>query len=481
MMYGDDDYIDNIFAAAYTPSTRWDLIDKPVSAPMRSKPTRRPKSALSRTTPTLPPATKPPLTSHQSHPTKKSRPKSATSTKRKIKRSPYMVDQTSIMKKTDKPASTLHLHSQSQPHFQTSTPAAYSHVAPALTQENSLISSASSHKRVEIAASSHTLSQTEVQQLYDNEESVTDDLQDPSQTTDSIPATPEHKPSPRPTPKSKSKKKSAVQTIRNMTRTSLETPSDFPEFMELRENYIRQIIALEQYEMFIQESNIRSDISVSNFLHLLVCLRKVSFRIADSYRKLLQYRSSANDIFELHAYIVKMASDIDCLNRQPFLNWMGISPILNPFLSIRRIDGSNALLAPPVDDIPRLKFLVLENTQVSKELAPTRVEIELADDLSPVVMNAYSNHQQALKRRVLSAVDADEPLDDVTVNSHGSKVNKGYRGELHHRRKEFFGIWRRTYLINVGVRNLVYARNYNISRKVLYLSKTIKVIFTFRR
>ena len=92
-----------------------------------------------------------------------------------------------------------------------------------------------------------------------------------------------------------------------------------------------------------------------------------------------------------------MATDTDCINRQPFLNWMGISPILNPFMSIRRIDGSNALLAPPVDDIPRLKFLVLENTQVSKELAPTRVEIELADDLGPIVLNAYANHQQALR------------------------------------------------------------------------------------
>lgn len=469
-MYGDDDYIDNIFAAAYTPSTRWDLIDKPASAPVRSKPTRRPKSALSRTTLTLPPATKPPPTSHPSHAIKKSRPKSAVSTKRKIKRSPYMVDQTSIMKKTEKPASIPRLYSQSQPNFDSTAATSFSHVAPALTLENSLVSSASSHKRVEIAASSHMLSQTEIQQPYENEQSNDDDeMQEPSQATDSIPATPEYKPSPRPTPRSKSKKKSAVQTIRNMTRASLETPSDFPEFMELRENYIRQIIALEQYEMFIQESNVRSDISVSNFLHLLVCLRKVSFRIVDSYRKLLQFRSSANDIFELHAYIVKMATDIDCLNRQPFLNWMGISPILNPFLSIRRIDGSVALLAPPVDDIPRLKFLVLENTQVSKELAPTRVEIELADDLSPVVMNAYSNHQQALKRRVLSVVDADEPLDDMTVNSHGSKVNKGYRGELHHRRKEFFGIWRRTYLVNVGVRNLVYARNYNISRKAYTL------------
>ena len=304
--------------------------------------------------------------------------------------------------------------------------------------------------------------------------------------------------------------------------SSSRHPGNVPEWTTLRDTYIRQLQNLDSHESTARERGMNSDISVPNFIGLLLAIRKISFRIVDAYRSILLHREGHHATFAaLHSYIIKMATDVNCINRQPFVDWMGITPVYNTFFSERRIDGCSALFAPLDKPPSGLKFQGDSERQLDSSHPPGRDDIfmhrdlqmtlkeqEIVDEMGQVVWTAYKNHMDMLRYRATAhslenlyglknelIPDGDE-VSSVQVGENGLSVLDpaqsmypehnivaaasavdtlnlfhNVRPLPPHRNgptlQEFWDIWRRTYRIKVGLRNLIDGRHYCIKRKVL--------------
>jgi hypothetical protein len=308
----------------------------------------------------------------------------------------------------------------------------------------------------------------------------------------------------------------------NQRLNASKNPGNIPEWTTLRDTYIRQLQNLDSHEETARERGVNSDISIPNFIGLLLAIRKISFKIVDGYKQVMLYREGHHATFSaLHAYIIKMATDVNCINRQPFVDWMGITPVYNTFFSERRIDGHTALFAPLDKSPSGIKFQGSsergpdschppkpDDIFMHRDLQMTLKEQEIVDELGAVVWSAYKNHQDMLRHKATahslenlyglkneilpdvddpsaalvgeSAISGTEPShslypnhDIVAAASAVDTLNLFYNVRPYKRApnapslKEFWDLWRRTYHVKSGLRNLIDGRHYCVKRKVL--------------
>ena len=299
---------------------------------------------------------------------------------------------------------------------------------------------------------------------------------------------------------------------------------NFPEWTSLRDNYIQQLQNLNYHQELVQKTDAINDISIPNFIGLLLAIRKISFRIVDKYRQIILYGEKYENFKEMNAYIIKMATDVNCINRQPFVDWMGISPLFNTFFSDRKIDGTTALFAdrpePPKgikiqglgedsgsEDVCKAlhrELYAKKPVYMRKELLMTDREREMVEELGKVIWHAYCTYQEAMHHKQAAetiqsmvARDHDENFENehitpVPADVQEELLQKGGALENHslmqiasnaslvtsfsnirplhlkNHLKVSWRKWRRLFTITTGLRNMQEGRIYCIKRKVLY-------------
>lgn len=305
---------------------------------------------------------------------------------------------------------------------------------------------------------------------------------------------------------------------------------NFPEWTGLRDNYIQQLQNLNYHQEIVQNSNtdVVSDISIPNFIGLLLAIRKISYRIVDKYRQIILYDERHENFKEMNEYIIKMATDVNCINRQPFVDWMGLSPVFNTFFSERKIDGTSALFADRAEKPKGLKFQGdFQNTRndelrddlykelyakkpvyMHTELLMTNREKLMVEELGGVVWSTYCSYQEAMHHKRAAAViegmtnlnhlenfesdnitsipdsevnagrvqgmcaggELENPMGVLNATSNCSIVSTFTSIRPMHKKKHLalsWKKWRRTYLITSGLRNMAEGRVYCVKRKVM--------------
>lgn len=268
--------------------------------------------------------------------------------------------------------------------------------------------------------------------------------------------------------------------------------SNLPEWTCLRDNYIRQLHSLESHESIACQKGYKTEISIPNFISLLLSLRKISCRIAYAFQVAVQSKSVHDISFsDLHGYVLRMVNDLTCINRSPFIDWLGIITVYNPFLSCRKLDGTSALVClerkPSIgvqvhrviengitDDLT--VSLNIDTLEMRNELRMTESEQEFVDSLSETLWGTYLQHQEATKYR-RPGPDNQTQSENIGTEcaSHELAADMGYQNLLlnsqqfptHSRIKQvYWKQWRRRYTIKVGLRNIKQGREHCILRKV---------------
>lgn len=302
----------------------------------------------------------------------------------------------------------------------------------------------------------------------------------------------------------------------NMSQTS--NPTNFPEYTALRENYIRQLAALDEHERLATDNGIKADISITNFIALILALRKVSYRIVMCYEKM----KTSNDMHPAFAlmqkYLAKMGNDVHCIDREPFIAWIGVSAYHNPFFSTHSIDGESAILGIKKRNGQRLRIhrfrqyddeVDVEDGENDEEtvmqmppalqLPPDEVEmLEYLGHIVWTVFRTFTEHESRYKVdpiAMMAGVNGnDDELDNgelqqqmnrqhhrnpkewnklVTRNDNtltqrqldyvNTKImNKERRNFTH----EIFKVWRKVFIAEKIIRNNIDCKNWTIKRLV---------------
>lgn len=122
-----------------------------------------------------------------------------------------------------------------------------------------------------------------------------------------------------------------------------EVAEDFSEFRMLenkRELCIGKLILISSKSKKMKKS------TKNKVIKLLLALRTYSIRYMTCYQKslLLSHNERFPNIKSIEKYIVKMSTDLDFINVEPYLTLLGMHTDFNPFLSTHRIDGTVALI-----------------------------------------------------------------------------------------------------------------------------------------
>ena len=129
----------------------------------------------------------------------------------------------------------------------------------------------------------------------------------------------------------------------------------YPEWIELRENYFRQLeLKAEKVRDNIMGgiANGGGDAIRQQFLLLLLAIRKVTVRIIGEYELQCltvqkdphnhEARTAANDIVK---YIFSIPRCFEPFNGSPFCDWVGVDFEMNPLISRTNIAGGDAVLS----------------------------------------------------------------------------------------------------------------------------------------
>lgn len=269
--------------------------------------------------------------------------------------------------------------------------------------------------------------------------------------------------------------------------------SNLPEWTSLRDNYIRQLHSLESHESIASQKGFQTEISIPNFVSLLLSLRKISCRIVYAFQVSAKAKTIHDTAFsELHGYVLRMVNDMSCINRSPFIDWLGIFTLYNPFLSSRKLDGTSALVC--LERKPSIGVqihraietsheetkvsLTVETVEVRDELRMTESEQEFVDSLSETLWTTFLQHQEATKYRRPGIPVASDPVESGNPGKFTAEMaaDLGYQNLVlnsqqlssHIRLKgNHWRIWRRRYLIRVGLRNIREGRERSIFRQAL--------------
>lgn len=189
--------------------------------------------------------------------------------------------------------------------------------------------------------------------------------------------------------------------VGNPKTTDMKT-DDVVRWIDLRDNYLTQLRTLfsslndEDLDDTIQKKSV-------TLLMLLAALRKISIRIVSTFEIVcLQYNNKriktkvdTKMLIEMTDYIRGMASSLDWMGAyneicQSFLH---INPILNPFLSIQRIDGLSALYGNESHGNSKKNLMRLaEIGNIPFELTLSEDELEHCAHLGYIIYTLHNNN-----------------------------------------------------------------------------------------
>lgn len=250
---------------------------------------------------------------------------------------------------------------------------------------------------------------------------------------------------------------------------------DMNEWIGLRQNYIHQVESLEKYERMCGAAQVLSEISMPNFYSLLIAIRKITVRIADHYRMIVLQKETPINLLEIHGYVITMATDLDCLDRQPFVDWTGLHLSYNPFICGYRLDGK---ISTAMADLNAASKRMAESNpaMIPTELVMDQYETSECRDLSAVVWGAYQEDQR--KRR--TKAEEDEAIREQMIQASVRKAELAMKREAF----EFSGpeamqarcwkrawvAWKKAYHLEISIKNMASVRKHMIKRNVSCLN-----------
>jgi hypothetical protein len=247
--------------------------------------------------------------------------------------------------------------------------------------------------------------------------------------------------------------------------------TDLNEWISLRQNYVHQINSLEQYEKMCGAQQVISELSMPNFYALMVALRKITIKIADNYRMVILQKETPINLLEVHAYVLSMATDMNCLDRQPFIDWTGLHLSFNPFVSARRLDGASAAAMADLDVMSSQIDHSAPNV-IPKDLAMDRYEAAECSDLGAVVWNAYVEDERQKQRQM----EQDEAIREQQIQSAVRKAELAAQRDAFEfsgpealrirQRKRAWMAWKKAFHLERGINTMASVRGHIITRNV---------------
>jgi hypothetical protein len=238
--------------------------------------------------------------------------------------------------------------------------------------------------------------------------------------------------------------------------------------IQVRKNYLDQLLALEDYERISGVSHTLKDISLPSFYALLVSTRSISIRIVRSYKTLTSkyaMHSSNCEIIDLRKYVGAMASDLQPLDREPFTDWTGLYFDLNPFICAYRLDGTLATIFSDSSERQVQGHAPL----VAKELYLDQMQLVECHELGAIVLGIYNDIQRSQKPKATEATAGRQRI------KRSEKANEIIE-ELEFRLPDIetqrvlgqsFKAWRRAYDLQLSINSMRYTRDCFIKIKVV--------------
>lgn len=248
--------------------------------------------------------------------------------------------------------------------------------------------------------------------------------------------------------------------------------TDMNEWIGLRQNYIHQIESLEKYERMCGASQVLSEISMTNFYSLLTAIRKITIRIADHYRMIVLQKETPLNLLEVHSYVVSMATDMDVLDRQPFIDWTGLHFTLNPFVCGYRIDGNISTAMADLNVVSK-KTDLSNPAMIPTELVMDQFETSECRDLGAVIWGAYTEDQRKRKAQR----EQDEVIKEQLIQSSVRKAELALKREAfefagpqameERSRVRAWAAWKKAFDLSISIRNMASVRSHIIKRNVI--------------
>ena len=247
---------------------------------------------------------------------------------------------------------------------------------------------------------------------------------------------------------------------------------DMNEWIGLRQNYIHQVESLEKYERMCGAAQVLSEISMPNFFSLLIAIRKITIRIADHYRMIVLQKETPLNLLEIHSYVISMATDMDCLDRQPFIDWTGLDLTFNPFVCGYRIDGSISTAMSDLN-ITSKKMSESNPAMIPTELVMDQYETSECRDLGAVIWGAFQEDQR--KRR--AKAEEEEAIKQQLVQASVRKAELAMKREAfefagpqaveERRRRRAWVAWKKAFNLEISIKNMASVRKHIIKRNVI--------------
>jgi hypothetical protein len=249
---------------------------------------------------------------------------------------------------------------------------------------------------------------------------------------------------------------------------------EIKDCIQVRKNYLDQLLALEDYERLSGVSQTLKDISLPNFYALLVSTRSVSVRIVRNYKILTTKHaldSSNDDIIDLRKYVGAMGSDLQPLDREPFTDWTGLHFNLNPFICAYRIDGT---LATTFADSSE-RQAQSQAPMVAKELYLDQMQLLECHELGAIVLGAHNDIQRSLK---MKSTEASARRQIIKRSEKGNELIEELEFRLpdierQHELGRSFKAWRRAYDLQLSINSMRYTRDCFTKIKVVFYTYCI--------
>lgn len=280
-----------------------------------------------------------------------------------------------------------------------------------------------------------------------------------------------------------------------------EIKMEFPKWTTLHENYLTQLQGLAA-NVILKGDGVAAEVEIKKFLSLLAALRTVTGRIVQSYQYLKRARESEvssigfEKYHKIKQYTVTIGNSVDWLSENPFLRWAGIDFKLNPFFSTHNIKGIVAVNAMPSSTLftkDRTLLAMGQHTYsvdlfaaLPKELQMTATEFELYKELGNELYDAciHWNAELEEKELQLQRLREEKERRDRTKNANlnfllfdhpdRSRLEKDFYTSHayynYNRTKQWWRTWRRQYVIELGIKDILSAHKYKIKRLVSKIS-----------
>ena len=160
------------------------------------------------------------------------------------------------------------------------------------------------------------------------------------------------------------------------TKQSIQ--AKYPEWLELRENYFRQLeMKADKVHELVEGSEVIPDTLKQQFLLLLVAVRKVTIRIAFEYeaQSLAVNRDDSNHSARdaanhLCKYMFSVPHCMEPFNHSPFTEWTGVNLHLNPLVTKTTLSGDSAIISPRREGIAGIQRLANGSMEYGNYASP---------------------------------------------------------------------------------------------------------------